>query len=147
MEQFSALLRVGCRLSSDSRELSGLIVIGCKVKSVGKTYFGGGVTITVLYCCKEFVVVYTRLTKAVLTSIYRGLRADESDKNSGDKEASEFGWGTFFAPADLMLAHLALAMTPNLNLNLRKLFLFSFSFEENDKQKAEFSNEYPQQFS
>ena len=54
---------------------------------------------------------------------------------------------TFVVPADLVLAHLAMAMAPNLNLNLRKLFLFSFSFEENDKQKAQFSNECPQQSS
>ena len=36
----------------------------------------------------------------------------------------------FLAPADLALAHLAMAMVSNLNRNLRKLFLFSFSFEE-----------------
>ena len=69
--------------------------------------------------------------------------------------ALPFGHGclgtAFVAPADLALAHLAMAMAmergPNLNLNLRKLFLFSVSFEENDKQKAQFSNECPQQSS
>ena len=65
--------------------------------------------------------------------------------------ALPFGHGclgtAFMAPADLALTHFAMAMAPNLNLNLRKLFLFSFSFEENDKQKAQFSNECHQQSS
>ena len=60
--------------------------------------------------------------------------------------ALSFGHGclgtAFMAPDDLALADLAMVMAPN--LNLRKLFLFSFSFEENDKQKAQFSNECPQ---
>ena len=65
--------------------------------------------------------------------------------------ALPFGHGclgtAFMALAELALAHLAMAIAPNLKLNLRKLFLFSFSFKENDKQKAKFSNECPQQSS